>query len=63
MFALDNVEHLIEDHHKHFLEFIGDIAEKNVKVLFSSSKYDAKNLPDGGFQVKKILKMSKKESV
>lgn len=63
LFALDNIEHLIGTHHTKLLQFIGDIAEKNVKVLFSSSKYDAKNLPDGVLQVKKILKMSKKESV
>lgn len=45
------------------MEFIEEVSSKNVKILFSSSKYEAQLMPEDKFQVKKILKLTKKESV
>lgn len=52
LFALDNIEHLEEDEEnespelRSFMTFIGEIASKNVKILFSSSKYEARFMPE-----------------
>jgi len=53
LFSLDNIEHLKEnkEHYEltNFMNFIGEVASKNVKILFSSSKYEAELMPEDKF--------------
>jgi len=66
LFALDNIDHLVKENHEQFLTFLSEIASSEVKILFTSNKFkfDVKNFSEGGgFQVKKIFKLKKNESV
>ena len=54
LFSLDNIDHLNGENHEKFLDFINEVSSKEVKVIFTSTKFQKKNFKDGGFAVKKI---------
>jgi cyclopropane fatty-acyl-phospholipid synthase-like methyltransferase len=53
LFSLDNINHLKDENHEKFLNFITDISSPQVKILFTSIKFSTKEFPED-YVVKKI---------
>ena len=62
LLSIDNIDHLNQDNYEKFLSFLMEVASPELKIVFTSSKFNPE-LFNEGFAVKKIMKLKKHDSV